>query len=332
MTNKNHSKSDKKTRKYKQLHARLKAEVVQLNRECAEQSKKTDKKFEEVGEKIKEVSEQIKETGKEVKEVVEGLRQVRIASEKNGDEVKEVVEGLRQVRIASEKNGDEVKEVVEGLRQARIASEKNGDEVKEVVEGLRQVRIASEKNGDEVKEVVEGLRQARIGIENNGDQIGGLSNKFGGYTEAMARPAIRRILEERFHAHYLGPVRFKSTDEVEAVEVDAWGLSRNGTGTAYLVEIKSKFRDEHIEQVWKQVERFRIHYSAIWEQAVYPMLAVVDISDRGRKKVWNAGIHLIEIDDGVFQYAKPPKDFEADGYRGMRGVRKDVPHLRAVPG
>ncbi len=255
MTNKNHSKSDKKTRKYKQLHARLKAEVIQLNKECAEQSKKTDKKFEEVAEqqketdkKIKEVSEQIKETGKEVKEVVEGLRQVRIAT------------------------------------------------------------------------------------ENNGDQIGGLGNKFGDYTEAMARPAIRRILEERFHAHYLGPVRFKSTDEVEAVEVDAWGLSRNGTGTAYLVEIKSKFRDEHIEQVWKQVERFRIHYSAIWEQAVYPMLAVVDISEEGREKVWNAGIHLIEIDDGVFQYAKPPEDFEADGYRGMRGVRKDVPHLRAVPG
>ena len=197
---------------------------------------------------------------------------------------------------------------------------------------MKAVSEQIEETGKEVKEVVEGLRQVRIATENNGDQIGGLSNKFGGYTEAMARPAIRQILEERFHAHYLGPVRFKSTDEVEAVEVDAWGLSRNGTGTAYLVEIKSKFRDEHIAQIWKQVERFRIHYSAISEQAVYPMLAVVDISDRGRKKVWNAGIHLIEIDDGVFQYAKPPEDFEADGYRGMHGVRKDVPHLRAVPG
>ena len=234
MPNKNQSKSDKKTRKYKKRRAQLLAEAAQLKKECAKQSKKTDKKFEEVGKKI--------------------------------------------------------------------------------------------------EEVVEGLRQARIGIENNGEQIGGLGNKFGGYTESMARPAIRRILEERFHAHYLGPVRFKSTNEVEAVEVDAWGLSRNGTGTAYLVEIKSKFRDEHINQLWKQVERFRIHCPEYWEQAVYPMLAVVDISEEGREKVWNAGIHLIEIDDGVFQYAKPPKDFEANGYHGMHGVRKDVPHLRAVPG
>ena len=258
---KNQSKSDKKTRIYKQRRAQLLAEVAQLKKEGEEQSKKTDKQFEKASKKIEEVAEQQKETDKKIKAVSEQI----------------------------------------------------------------------EETGKEVKEVVEGLRQVRIATENNGDQIGGLSNKFGGYTEAMARPAIRRILEERFHAHYLGPVRFKSTHEVEAVEVDAWGLSRNGTGTAYVVEIKSKFREKHIAQVCKQVERFRIHYSEIRERPVYPMLAVVDISEEGREKVWNAGIHLIEIDDGVFQYAKPPEDFEANGYHGMRGVRRDVPYLRLVP-
>ncbi len=194
-----------------------------------------------------------------------------------------------------------------------------------LLKGFEEIRQMQKENSEQQKKNSEQQKKTD-------KQIGGLGNKFGGYTEAMARPAIRRILEERFHAHYLGPVRFKSTNEVEAVEVDAWGLSRNGTGTAYLVEIKSKFRDEHIAQIWKQVERFRIHYSEIWGRPVYPMLAVVDISEEGREKVWNAGIHLIEIDDGVFQYAKPPKDFGADGYRGMPGVRKDVPHLRAVPG
>ena len=153
MTNKNHSKSDKKTRKYKQRRAQLLAEVAQLKKEGEEQSKKTDKQFEKASKKIEEVAEQQKETDKKIKAVSEQI----------------------------------------------------------------------EETGKEVKEVVEGLRQVRIATENNGDQIGGLSNKFGGYTEAMARPAIRRILEERFHAHYLGPVRFKSTNEVEAVEVDTWG-------------------------------------------------------------------------------------------------------------
>ncbi len=164
------------------------------------------------------------------------------------------------------------------------------------------------------------------------EQIGELGNKFADYTEAMARPSIRRILEERFGADFHGSIRLRDTKDELDLEVDAWGVSRNGTGAAYIVEVKSKFRDEHIEQVRQLVERFRIHYSDYCKRAVYPMLAVVDISEGDRRKVWNAGIHLIEINDGAFQYANPPQYFEANGYHGMSGVRKDVPHLRAVPG
>ena len=262
MPNKNHSKSDKKTRKYKQRRAQLLAEVAQLkketeklNKEGAEQSKKTDKKFEEVGEKFEEVGEKIKEVSEQIKET-----------------------------------------------------------------------------GKEVKEVAESVRQVRIGIEYHGEQIGGLGNKLGGYTEAMAMPSIRGILERQFDADFKGWLGAGGSKYKAELEVDAWGVSRNGNGAAYLVEIKSKFRDKHIKQVWQLVKRFRIHKSKYRARAVYPMLAVVDIDDKGRAMVWNAGIHLIEINDGVFRYAQPPQDFEADGYRGMPGVRKDVPHLRAIPG
>ena len=255
MTNKNHSKSDKKTRKYKQRRAQLLAEVAQLKKEGEEQSKKTDKQFEKASKKIEEVAEQQKETDKKIKEL-----------------------------------------------------------------------------GKEVKEVVEGLRQVRIGIEYHGEQIGGLGNKLGGYTEAMAMPSIRGILEREFDADFKGWLGAGGTKYNADLEVDAWGVSRNGTGAAYIVEIKSKFRDKHIKQVWQLVKRFRVHKSKYRARAVFPMLAVVDISDKGRAMVWNAGIHLIEINDGVFRYAQPPQDFEADGYHGMPGVRKDVPHLRAVPG
>ena len=101
-------------------------------------------------------------------------------------------------------------------------------------------------------------------------------------------------------------------------------LLRNNLNWLFRINVKNN--------IWQLVERFRIHQSEYRARAVYPMLTVVDISDEGRAKVWNAGIHLIEINDGVFRYAKPPQDFEADGYHGMPGVRKDVPHLRAVPG
>ena len=245
-------------------------------------------------------------------------------------------ERIRQLNERCAENQAEVTQLKKETEKIKHETELIRQETEKIqrenAKGFEEIRQMQKENAEQQKANAEQQKANAEQQKKTDKQIGGLGNKFGGYTEAMARPAIRRILEERFHAHYLGPVRFKSTNEVGAVEVDAWGLSRNGTGTAYLVEIKSKFRDEHIEQVWKQVERFRIHYSAIWEQPVYPMLAVVDISEEGREKVWDAGIHLIEIDDGVFQYAKPPKDFEADGYHGMHGVRKDVPHLRAVPG
>ena len=269
MPNKNHSKSDKKTRKYKQRRAQLLAEAAQLKKEteilkkeCAEQSKKSEKEYEE----LRNLQ---KETGKEIKEVVEGLRQDRIAAEKRVTEVKEVVEGLRQVRIASEKNGK---------------------------------------------------------------RIGRIGNNLGRYTEAMATPSIRGILEREFNADFRGWLCAGGPKYEVDLEVDAWGVSRNGNGAAYVVEIKRKFHEKHIKQVWQIVKRFRVNLPEYRARAVYPMLAVVDISDEGRAMVWNAGIHLIEINDGVFRYAQPPQGFKADGYHGMRGVRKDVPHLRAIPG
>ena len=196
----------------------------------------------------------------------------------------------------------------------------------------RQLKDMIKETDRKITETDRQFKEAKEMIIENGKQIGGLGNKFGGYTEAMARPSIRRILEKRFEADFLGSIRFKSTKETKTLEIDAWGLSRNGTGAAYIVETKSRFRDRHIEQVLQLVERFRYYMSDYEKRAVYPMLAVVEISEEGRRKVWNAGIHLIDINDGVFKYATPPEDFVANGYHGVYGVQRGVPHLRLVVG
>lgn len=203
------------------------------------------------------------------------------------------------------------------------------ERIRELNERYAELRV---ELAEQFKETNRQLKEAKEMIIENGKQIGGLGNKFGGYTEAMARPSIRRILEERFEADFLGSIRFRNSKEMKALEIDAWGLSRNGTGAAYIVETKSKFRDGHIEQVMQLVERFRYYMSDYEKRAVYPMLAVVEISEEGRWKVWNAGIHLIDINDGVFKYATPPEDFVANGYHGVYGVQRGVPHLRLVVG
>ena len=83
------------------------------------------------------------------------------------------------------------------------------------------------------------------------------------------------------------------------------------------MDIDIEFCDIHIESVLRQVELFRYYMTDYEERAVYPMLAMMEISEEDRRKVWNAGIHLIDIDDSDFcTYAKPPEDFEANGYHG----------------
>ena len=182
-----------------------------------------------------------------------------------------------------------------------------------------------------LKEISERLKETSEMIMENGKEIGGLSEKYGGYPEAMARPSIRRILEERFDADFLGPILITNSGDDAVLEVDAWGRSRNGMDVAYIMETKSKFRDEHIEQVWQLVERLRYNLLAYREErAVYPMLAVTEISEEQRQRVWDAGIHLIDIDDGVFRYAKPPQDFEPNGCHGIHRAQRSASQLRVM--
>ena len=69
---------------------------------------------------------------------------------------------------------------------------------------------------------------------------------------------------------------------------------------------------------------------------VYPILAVVEIDKRNRELVWDSGIYLIDVADGVFELAEPPAEFEPFGHHGAEetsgGVQRAVPsHLRLVP-
>ncbi len=229
---------------------------------------------------------------------------------------------------------------VEMAQQRKEDMKKNAERDKENAERDKKISELKERylkeNAERKKESDERLKRIEKMIEENdklieenGKQIGGLGNKFGGYTEAMAMSSIRRILEERFDADFLGPIQYKRNKELAALQVDAWGLSRNGTGVAYIVETKSKFRDEHIEQIWKLVERFRCYRE---EQVVYPMLAAVQISEEQRQRVWGEGIYLIDINEGVFRYAEPPRNFKPNGYHGVHRVQRSVPQLRLAVG
>ena len=226
----------------------------------------------------------------------------------------------------------------EELRELREKTEENLQRTSEMLKEIVAFQKESNKKSAESRREIEELQKKNektIGelsnaSKNHGKLIGNLGNKFGKFTESLAEPSLKRILDVRFDADYQGWLYHNELRGVQDLEVDGWAKARNGTGAAFLVEIKSKFKPKHITQVWRLVEKFREYNPDYRHRAVYPILAVVEIKNSHRELIWQSGIYLIDIADGVFEMTEPPAEFKPSGYHGSDAVRRDVPHLRLI--
>ena len=169
-------------------------------------------------------------------------------------------------------------------------------------------------------------------ISELGKNIGGLHNKFGDFTEDLAIASIERILEEDFKVNYSGDINMGHLKDVGRLQVDAFGVAKNGVRAVYLVEVKSKFESKHIEQVCSQVRKFRKYFPQFENWGVYPVIAAVQITKKQRTKVWASGVYLIEVSDGVFRLGERPDKFRPDGTQGIDEFRRDVPQFHMLPG
>ena len=169
--------------------------------------------------------------------------------------------------------------------------------------------------------------------ENRNKEVGGLSNKFGRFTEELAEPSIREILDEGFDADFRPELKSKVSNRLVAHLVDAWGVARNGVRAVYLIEVKSRFRPgKHFKQIWEQVEDFRTYAPEYADYQIYPMVGVVDASEQDRLQIWRNGMYVIDVADGVFKLAQRPDGFKPNGSHGMQEKGGGTPNLRMVPG
>lgn len=139
-------------------------------------------------------------------------------------------------------------------------------------------------------------------------QIGGLGEKFGGFTEGLALPSMTKILKERFHATVVSP-RTRAWKDGEEMEVDVLAYSNSGTDEVYVVEVKSHLRQDGIQQMLKTLRSFRSFFPQHKDKKLYGILASVDAPQELQKKVLAEGIYLARIHDGVFE-VQVPEDFQ----------------------
>ncbi len=100
---------------------------------------------------------------------------------------------------------------------------------------------------------------------------------------------------------------------VESCEVDELAYTNGEVNEVYLVEVQSRLRDDHLQEMLQDLEKFPRFFPEHKDKALYGIIAAVDVSDQMWQKVFDAGLYLALIRNDVFSLDVPdnfkPKRF-----------------------
>ncbi len=198
-----------------------------------------------------------------------------------------------------------------------------GEEMKKVLAGVTEVldRTAQEaarsqkefesrqKEFDKrQKELHRSQAETDRKLQDLAANIGGLNNKFGSFTEALAGPSLRKLLFEDLKMDVVDENVIRNIGR-RNIQIDVLAFSNSRHNAVFVVEIKSRLREEGITQLGRILERFPDFFPEHRDKELFAMLAVVECEADIRKKVLEEGIYLAEINDNVFEL-EVPKEFE----------------------
>lgn len=148
--------------------------------------------------------------------------------------------------------------------------------------------------------------------ERNAKLIGDIGNKFGSFTEGMAFPSMEKVLRKQFGMTTI-TTNYKTEYGPDTLEVDVLGIANGDVNMVVLVEVKSHLKERDIEQLLKNLDRFRRFHPEYANKKLYGILACVQGSKEVRNKAMESGLYVASIHDEVFELKTPayfvPRDF-----------------------
>jgi len=159
-----------------------------------------------------------------------------------------------------------------------------------------------------LKELVQEKRETDRQLRELGKQIGGLGNKFGSFTEGLALPSMEKILRRRFGVDTVAP-SVRVARGGQHLELDVLAYANSEVNAAYVVEVKSHLREEHIQQLLEILEQFADWFPEHRDKQLYGILAAVHIPAALRPRVLEQGLYLAHIHDDLFEL-EVPDDFQ----------------------
>jgi hypothetical protein len=166
----------------------------------------------------------------------------------------------------------------------------------------------TEEARERQREAEQRQRETDRQLRELGKQIGGLGNKFGSFTEGLALPSMEKILRRRFGVDTIAPsVRVSRGDR--HLELDVLAYANDEVNAAYVVEVKSHLREEHIQQLLEILEQFAGWFPEHRSKQLYGILAAVPIPAALRPRVLEQGLYLAHIHNDLFEL-EVPDDFQ----------------------
>jgi hypothetical protein len=174
----------------------------------------------------------------------------------------------------------------------------NDQELRETVNRLAQTQAETFRRIE--------AEQAETGrfLKEVGRQLGDIGRKFGGYTEGLAIPSIKKLLHERFKMDVVGE-RLLARKNGRSLELDAFGLSNQEHGDAYIVEIKSRVGEDEFQQVLSTLREAPKFFPQFRDKRLYGIVVAVDIPQNMRQRILRAGLYLMVPHDDTFELAVP---------------------------
>lgn len=187
---------------------------------------------------------------------------------------------IKELRAAQQETDRQLKETDRQLKETS----------REFREGIKELRASQQETDRQIKEL--------------GRQIGGLGRKFGGLTEGMAYPSMKKLLRERFGMGFVVP-RVEITRHGQSMELDVFGYSNGARNRAVVVEIKSRLDESGIEQMERIMTRFDEFLPEHRDKQRFGIVAAVECSQEMETLTRQRGFYLARIQDELFVLDSP---------------------------
>jgi len=152
-------------------------------------------------------------------------------------------------------------------------------------------------------------------LQTASETIGDLGNKWGSYTEGLAAPSVRRVLEEEFGADTVVE-NYSITKKGEAQEFDLVGIANGRRNEVVLAEIKSRLPESELKKFEKKFADFFRFMPEHRGKTLKGLLVAVSMPKGMRERVASRGFYLMRGSDETFALVPAGKGFKPRTLKG----------------